>query len=347
MKRSRVLVPFAVVCFAATLTAKDVYLPIVGSVGVFRTDARVVNPSGTKDISITATFFPAQGQAGSQTTVTVTVPKRQQKVYDDVVASLFTQTGLGAIKLSSPDDFVATARIYATAAAGTLGQFEQGVDATSAKNKGLIPQLKSTGSSGQTGTFRTNIGFVNTAGSVASVTLRLYDKNNAVVNTQSVSIPANGVLGPTNYFAAASGDFTDAWASYESDQPLIAYGSVVDNGSTDPTFIQGVEDTGGAVSQPVTRTYEVVARTWRFDITPGGAITANVGDTVVLRLRSGDVPHGFQMPGFVDTALTLGSSTVERTFVVTSAGTFEYFCTVSTCGAGHDTMTGTMVVTNR
>lgn len=344
MKRFTQLASLAALLVAAPSFAKDVYLPVVGSIGTFRTDARIVNPSGTKDISIVAVFTPAQGQPGTETTVTIAIPKRQQKVFDDVVSSLFSQTGLGAIKLFSTDDFVASARIYATVANGTLGQFEQGVEGTEAKNKGLIPQLESTGSTGQVGTFRTNIGFVNVSSSAASVSLRLHDRNNAVVSTQQITIPANGVLSPANYFASASGDFTDSWATYESNQPLIAYGSVVDNGTTDPTFIHAVEDTGSAVAS-TTRTYDVTARQFEFDITPGGAITGKVGDTIVLRLRSGDVAHGFQLPGFVN-SMTLTGTVQERSFVVTEAGEFSYFCTVSSCGSGHNDMTGNMRITN-
>ena len=40
------------------LFAKDVYLSIGGSVGSFRTDARIFNPSQTKDIQIQAYYLP-------------------------------------------------------------------------------------------------------------------------------------------------------------------------------------------------------------------------------------------------------------------------------------------------
>lgn len=329
---------------ASTAAAKDIYLPVVGSVGVFRTDARIVNPSTAKDITITATFTPAQGQPGAPSTVTITVPKRQQKVYDDVVASLFSQSGLGAIKLSSPDDFVATARIYATGVTGTLGQFEQGVDATAATSRGLIPQLKSTGASGQTGTFRTNVGFVNTTASPANVTLRLYDRNNAVVSTQTITIPAGGVLSPANYFAAATGDFADAWAAYESDRPLIAYGSVVDNGTTDPTFIQAVEDTGNAPSTPTGRVYDITASNWQFTVTPEANMRVREGERVTLRLRSTNGVHGFELPPFVP-AVVLNNSVQEVSFVATDPGTYVYYCTVSSCGSGHARMNGTLTIT--
>jgi plastocyanin len=84
-------------------------------------------------------------------------------------------SAISAIRLKSDDDFVATQRIYAVAANGSLGQFVGGVDATSAKTKGVIIQLAA-GSS-----FRTNVGAANPNATAATVTWHLYDKNNAVV----------------------------------------------------------------------------------------------------------------------------------------------------------------------
>jgi len=128
--------------FTSSAFAKDVYLVIGGSVGVFRTDLRIVNPSTTKDISIKAYLLPVGlvDNSGVQPK-TITVTKRQMAVYNDVVTSLFNGTGLAAIRLTSDDDFIATQRIYATTDAGTLGQFVPGLDASSAKTKGIVTQL--------------------------------------------------------------------------------------------------------------------------------------------------------------------------------------------------------------
>src|SRR5204863_3878472 len=118
---------------------------------------------------------------GAQTT-TITVPKRKMLVYNDVISALFGVGGLGGLRLKSDDDFIATQRIYALAADGsTTGQYIPGLDTTSAKKKGVIIQLRNNGGAGQIGTFRTNIGAVNPNAVAASVTWRLYDKNNALV----------------------------------------------------------------------------------------------------------------------------------------------------------------------
>src|SRR4051812_17477807 len=118
----------AITFFATSAFAKDVYLNIAGSVGVFRTDARIFNPSTTKDIQIEAYYLPiGNGDNTAAQPTTITIPKRKMVVYDDVVSSLFHASGLGAVRLKSTDDFLATQRIYtqtsanACSSAGTLG----------------------------------------------------------------------------------------------------------------------------------------------------------------------------------------------------------------------------------
>lgn len=323
---------------ALPLAAKDVYLGIAGSVGVFQTDARILNPSGDKDITVIATFIPVQGNTAGGATVSVNIPKRQMRVLDDIVTTLFSKSGLGAIKLSSPDDFVATSRIYAASANGTLGQFVQGVDGTKALLKGVVIQLKSNGTG--PGTFRTNLGFVNVGTGNASITLRLHDRNGAVASTQTIELPAGAALSPVNYFANAQGDYTDGWASFESGQPLIAYGSVVDNGTTDPTFVPAVEDSGSEVAGGGTKIVNVSARQWAFS---PETIRVKVGDTVTLRISSEDVTHGFVLSPFVTTRTLAPGQTTEVTFEANQAGSFRFFCT-NFCGEGHTGMDGTFVV---
>src|SRR5438132_2381148 len=104
----RILTLFVLLSGLATLAfPKDVFLSIGGSVGVFRTDMRIFNPSSTKDIQVQAYYLP-RGLTGPPFTdnsavqpLTITVPKRQMLLYDDVVSSLFHAGDIGAIRLKS------------------------------------------------------------------------------------------------------------------------------------------------------------------------------------------------------------------------------------------------------
>jgi hypothetical protein len=279
------------------------------------------------------------------------------------VTSLFNSSGLAAIRLSSSDDFVVTERIYAQQGAtscndnpGTLGQFVPGLDISAAKKQGVLIQLK------RSDKFRTNIGAVNPNATPANVTWRLYDKNNSLVGSvKTITYAPFGVQGPTSLTAFADNvpgdaDLSDAWLSFVSDQPILAYASVIDNATTDPTFIPMSEDTGVPLQQ-TSNTFTIVARnassvsSFGFDVSP--AITGlKVGDSVTLRISAQNLPHGFILldpdgnvlvPGFI---MAPGAAAVERTFTIPKQGTYNFSCFNPSCGTGHFNMVGSFDVGN-
>jgi hypothetical protein len=354
MTRRSLAVVFAILIFTSSAFAKDVYLSITGTVGNFRTDARIFNPSGTKDITIVASFLPVGNVNNNGVSSTsITIPKRQMRVLDDVVAAVFNTSGLGAIRLTSEDDFEATARIYAQVATGTLGQFVPGLTPGQAMTKGVLLQLKSNAA------FRTNIGLVSPVNNTTTVTFRLYDKNNALVSTGSpISVSPFGVIGPTNmaggfFFNVPAGtDLSDAWVSYQANQPMFAYSSVIDNATTDPTFIPAVPDSGETVISPpvVEKTYTVTLRSFSISTTP--AISISKGDKVTFNIvNESPELHGFSLldsNGNVVVPATqvpgVNRAPIVRTFVAASEGTYVYFCSQPACGAGHDSMFDTFNV---
>src|SRR5438309_10837708 len=110
--RQRLFILATLMLFATAASAKELWLSIAGTTasGTFRTDARIFNPSTTKDIQIQAYYLPVGNVDNSavQPLAPITVLRRHMVVYNDVVASLFHSSGLGAIRLKSDDDFVAT-----------------------------------------------------------------------------------------------------------------------------------------------------------------------------------------------------------------------------------------------
>jgi hypothetical protein len=361
--RFRLLAICAIAAFATSGFAKDVYLSIGGSVGVFHTDTRIFNPSSTKDIQIQAYLLPPNSDNSSVQPITITVPKRQMLDYNDVVQSLFNNTSvsLAAIRLKSDDDFVATQRIYAQQSAtascniaGTLGQFVPGLDVSQAAKQGVLIQLKSNQA------FRTNIGVVNPNASPANITWKLYDKNNAVVGTVvTAAMPATiqpfGVVTPVNLanvFSAPGADLSDAWVSFVSDQPIFAYASVVDNFTTDPTFITMSLDSGvvTAPTGPSGKTYNVLEVSSQITITPPiGLNDLSPGDTVTFHITVRDAAHGFELVDPVGAVVIppvtfQPGDVVDKTWTVTKKGTYQYFCTNPSCSPGHDAMVGTFDV---
>lgn len=339
--------------------AKDVYLSIGGTVGSFHTDAGIFNPSQTKDIQVQAYFLPVGNvdNSGAQP-VPITVPKRKQLIFNDVVSALFHSSALGAIRLTSSDDFVATQRIYASVSGDTLGQFVGGVDATTALKNGVVIQLKNNGGGGQHGTFRTNVGAVNPNPTAANITWRVYDKTNAVIGSpHQMTMPPYGVVGPTPMTAfgdsiPAGADLSDSWVGFVSDQPIVAYGSVVDNGSSDPTYIPASNDSDppSAASTPTPAVFNVAMSSFRIDITP--PLTGlHVGDQVQFKVSANVAGlHGFRLtsPEGSDLVADRGPYPANQVFTfnftIPEQGTYFYTCTNPSCGTGHSSMEGTFDV---
>ena len=347
--------------FTTGVFAKEVFLPVSGTANnVFFSDARIFNPT-VHEITVQAYYLPRgnNSNAGEQP-ISFTVPTRQMKISDDIVKNLLLRADVGGIRFVSADDFVVTQRVYALSTVNcgtgplnpcTLGQFVQGLDLSAAVRKGVILQLKA----GEK--FRTNVGALNPNAVPATVTWRLYDKNNTLVSTGApIVMPPYATIGPTSitttfFFTPGTADITDAWVSFDSDQPIFAYGSVVDNGSSDQTYIPASGDSG--VTPPVVepepvKVVDVRAINWEFNVT--GTTGLKAGDKVKFVIKADDGIHGFRLfSPSSDILIDLGQVdgvTTERTITLPAAGSYQYICTRTLCGAGHDDMNGAFSVGN-
>ncbi|HUP61337.1 MAG TPA: hypothetical protein VNA69_13045 [Thermoanaerobaculia bacterium] len=355
--RARLLLLLILVFSANALLAKEIFLAVSGTANnVFFSDARVFNPTD-HEISVQAYYLPRGNNSNAaEQPVTFTVATRQMKVFDDVVLNLLQRGDVGGIRFVSADDFVVTQRVYARLtpcaadkpAPCTLGQFVQGQDLTAAIKNGVILQLKLNSA------FRTNIGAANPNNVPASVTWRLYDKNNALIATSAspVVMPPYAVIGPTSldssffYSVPAGSDLSDAWVGFTSDQPIFAYGSVVDNSSTDQTYVPASADSGTAPAAPQNAVMTISARNFEFTTTTDGTLKAN--EQVTFKISATEGLHGFQLVDpSGDTLITiglLGSTLHEHTITLPEEGTYQFFCTNSGCGAGHFEMIGSFAV---
>lgn len=360
MRRRAAVVLFLLI-FTTGVFAKEVFLPVSGTANnVFFSDARIFNPND-REITVQAYYLPRgnNSNAGEQP-ISFTVPKRQMKISDDIVKNLLLRADVGGIRFVSPDDFVVTQRVYALSTVNcgtgplnpcTLGQFVQGLDLSAAVKKGVILQLKA----GEK--FRTNVGALNPNPVPATVTWRLYDKDNKLVSTGApIVMPPYATIGPTSitttfFFNPGTADITDAWVSFDSDQPIFAYGSVVDNGSSDQTYIPASGDSGvtpPVEPEPQVKTVNINAINWDFIVT--GATGLKAGDRVNFVIRAESGIHGIRLfsPSsdiLIDLA-TVDGVTTERTITLPVAGSYQYICTRTLCGAGHEDMNGAFSVGN-
>ena len=120
-------------------------------------------------------------------------------------------------------------------------------------------------------------------------------------------------------------------------------------------YLAAHSEHGSVIAQPETvnataaKTFNIVARSFQFDITPAG-FAVNQGDVVTINLSvpsndSSADGHGFLMETYVENAVTVQrgkSNTI--TFTATTVGHFQFACSVSTCGIGHFDMNGLFFV---
>ena len=125
-----------------------------------------------------------------------------------------------------------------------------------------------------------------------------------------------------------------------ADQAVFAYGSVVDNGTTDPTFIPASEDTGVATqTQPPSAKTVIVGP--GFSFTPA-ELNISVGDTVTWQFKS---THTTTSDSSSSEAWDSGTKGDGATFTHTfdTAGTFAYHCALHSVSGGTG-MNGTINV---
>ncbi|GEM_PF-893041 len=92
--------------------------------------------------------------------------------------------------------------------------------------------------------------------------------------------------------------------------------------------------------QPSIKTFDLIAT--QFEFSPN-SLVVNEGDTVIVKMTSVDVAHGFGLADFGVNITVPAGETKTAQFVATKKGTFTFFCSVF-CGVGHGGMTGKLIV---
>jgi PKD repeat protein len=249
----------------------DVVVPstafLVNGIGDdFRTDVRVFNPTGSPVVVTPVFYRQANASAGiSPDTVTapdVTVPARGQTALDNVLVSLFGQSS-GAF---GPIRFQTTAPVVVSSATNNVngcnhtgaiqGQWIPGLDVSAAVTHGTLVQLAASTSS--TSGYRSNLVFFNPASSgSANVTANLRSGDGTLVSTATFTL-GNGPAGfrqinrfSSDFSPQVSLSDTNLWVEFTSDQPVLAFASVINNLSGDPYALSANGDAGAGSPAPV------------------------------------------------------------------------------------------------
>jgi hypothetical protein len=353
---------------APPLHAETVTLPAVTSLPVgaaaspFFSDVRVFNTSYTGSVTVTAVYRCFLGTCpGVAPQSSFVLGPRESRAFDDMIFGAFSAPSTaGAVEFTSSGDSVrVTSRLYSpVVSGGTNGMFVPGLKGSQAHAVSVLTGLSN-------GLFRTNVGIYNGNDVGVTATIRLYN-GGTLLGTQAVNLGGRSGTQVNRIFdVVGQGGLvtTNAVAVVESSNPgapLFSYGAIIDNATSDSSFVAGELDGAGPAGPVATATplppaatptptptqgasatvVELVARTFSYSFNGGGSsFTMRVGQTYELRARSNDVAHGMSgiaALGLQDLVLFSGSPPIVQIVSPTAAqiGSHAFECTVE-CGTGH------------
>lgn len=243
--------------YPGSLRAETYILPSsafrVGTNGAeYRTDVRLLN-QGTSAVTVTASFYD-QVTSAMVNASPFPVAARNQAAYDNVLESLFGRTlsqgAYGPIRFETTGPILVTSSVNNVNACGTgavSGQWLPGIVASQALTAGVIGQLAVSATAGSG--YRTNLVFMNPGSTAATVTVRVRRGGGALLSTGTIGpLSANGFsqvpLDSAAVFPGITGTTdTNLWLEFTSDQPVLAYATIIHNASGDPFAVVASVDT--------------------------------------------------------------------------------------------------------
>jgi CubicO group peptidase (beta-lactamase class C family) len=199
----------------------------------WRTDLGLLNRSGAQATA----EIRYRGDDGATANLVVTFSTGEQRVVEDVVSAIGASGG-GWIEVASDRPVQVTSRTYNVGDEGTFGQMLDGIPSSGTAAAGQLvwlPQLQ------QNELFRTNIGFVNGSHAEVRIRLRLFDADGGELAARRHTLAPEGRLQLQEPFSHIAGrndlDACYATVEVEAGEGVIAYASVIDNATNDPTTV--------------------------------------------------------------------------------------------------------------
>ncbi len=197
----------------------------------WRSDVAILNCSNAT-ANLTITMHAGAGPV----TQTAQLPAKVQFLLTDLAGWLGVTSDSGPLEVVSDREFYLSGRTYNQVdETHTYGQNYEGEDPSDllgAQQSAWLPQLT------EDALYRTNIGITNTGTATANVTLTLYDASGSQVWQDSRDYAAGGFFQYQQPFLPLGG-ITSGFArvTVNSGSGVVAYASVTDNNTGDPTTI--------------------------------------------------------------------------------------------------------------
>jgi plastocyanin len=271
-----------------------------------------------------------------------TLAPRESRSFNDMVATTFqapnTAGGVEFEHGGGSDQLVVTSRLFSTEPEPTVGMFIPGLKNNEAHARTILTSIRN-------GDFRTNVGAFNREDGEVTVTFTIFDGGVQVGSPVSRTVAGHSGVQVNNIFnVAGQGGHAsgNAVIVVGSTGDIFSYAAVIDNNTTDPIFVRGAQDSEPAGGGALQRVVRVGENAGFRDDTEGGNVThVRVGDTVkwiwggsnVHGVTSGEcTPGGYYEDDTCDDDGLFASGShaapFEFTHTFTTAGSFQYFCTI-------------------
>ncbi|NOZ77691.1 MAG: hypothetical protein GXP48_00650 [Acidobacteria bacterium] len=232
----------------AVVTSQPLIVPAAAHTGgangaVWRSDLDLVDP-GEGPTEVALELLTPEG--GAVPGGTVTLGPQSAVQLRDVLAARFPGHAAGAIRITPRTGTVAAwSRTFDVTPEGTLGQGIPAVLESSAAvpDGGVLSIGGLRGGSSVSGWFHTNVGLVNVGDTPSKLHLKVEDAVYDVKFDTTVTVPANGWLQLLKVLSHRAveplgGGFVNISVTSGSSR-VLAWASVIDNTSGDPSFLLG------------------------------------------------------------------------------------------------------------
>jgi len=228
----------------------------------YRTDVRIINPASAA-ATVTAYFYDQVTSTTWQAN-SFQIEARSQAAFDNILRSLFGKTldqgAYGPIRFEANGPLLVNAsvnNVNACSSGAVSGQWLPGVLTSQSLKSGVIGQLAI--SSNSASGYRSNLVFVNGGNSAATATVRIRRGGGDLLSTATIGpLSPNGfrqvALDATTFPGVGGTTDTNLWLEFASDQPVIAYATVIHNVSGDPFAVMASADAPSSAMQEVTFT---------------------------------------------------------------------------------------------
>jgi PKD repeat protein len=333
----------------------------------FHSDVRVFNPTSSP-VGFTPIFYSSDAAGNVLNTVQmpfVSIGPRQQLSYNNVLQSLFgLPIGVfGPIRFQTTGTLLVSSSVNNVNGCGngsTSGQWLPGIDSSQALKAGTLVQLAA--SADATSGYRTNVDFMNPGTTAANVTAKIRKGDGTLLSSAPIVVGPSGLVQKTLddpiVFPGAPGTTdTNLWMEFTSDQPVLAFASVINNGSGDPFAIvmtaEPASGAGASVASYTVSSHPVAGQQVTFTDTSSGSPVNRFwafGDGTFNAAGSNVVLHTYGAPGTYKSALFVdnasGSSSELKDVVVASSSAIAIGISATTTGGTHWTYAPNNVTLN-